>query len=180
MNQQERHDLFSELIARHQSALYGYIFAVVRNREDADDLFQSLCVVLWRKFESFQPGSSFFAWARRSARLEVSSFLRRKHSLGYVSERVLDTLTSVAIDADGENEEPYLVALRRCQDKLSTADEELLDLRYVQQLGICEIADRLQRLQPSVSRSLSRIRRWLLECVKMELAKQERLTREHP
>ena len=57
MNEQDRHHLFTELITSHQSELYGYIFAVVRNRADADDLFQSVCVVLWRKFESFQPDS---------------------------------------------------------------------------------------------------------------------------
>ena len=54
MNEQERHNLFSELIARHQSEIYAYIFAIVRNWEDADDLFQSVCLVLWRKFESFR------------------------------------------------------------------------------------------------------------------------------
>ena len=44
-------NLFSELISRHQSELYAYIFAIVRNWEDADDLFQSVSLVLWRKFE---------------------------------------------------------------------------------------------------------------------------------
>ena len=74
MNEQERHNLFSDLIARHQSELYGYIFAVVRNWEDADDLFQSVCLVLWRKFESFQPGSSFFSWARQTAKNRGQQF----------------------------------------------------------------------------------------------------------
>ena len=86
MNEQERHNLFSELIARHQSELYGYIFAVVRNWEDADDLFQSVCLVLWRKFESFRPGSNFFSWARQTAKIEVSNFLRHKQLPSYVSE----------------------------------------------------------------------------------------------
>jgi RNA polymerase sigma-70 factor, ECF subfamily len=179
MNEKERHNLFSELIACHQSELYGYIFAVVRNWEDADDLFQSLCVVLWRKFESFRPGSSFFAWARQSAKLEVSSFLRRKRSLNYVSEGVLDTLTAIVADAEGDSAQPYLVALRRCRAKLSTVDEELLGLRYIEELGVCEIAERLQRLQPSISRSLNRIRHWLLECIQMELTQQEHFGKEH-
>ena len=74
MNEQDRHNLFSELIARHQSELYAYIFAIVRNWEDADDLFQSVCLVLWRKFESFRPGSSFFSWARQTAKIEVRKF----------------------------------------------------------------------------------------------------------
>ena len=67
----------------------------------------------------------------------------------------------------------YLVALRRCKEKLTAADDELLQLRYIEELGTVEIADRLQRLQPSVSRSLNRIRRWLLECIEMEVAKLE-------
>jgi RNA polymerase sigma-70 factor, ECF subfamily len=174
MNEQERHNLFSELIACHQGELYGYIFAVVRNWEDADDLFQSLCVILWRKFESFRPGSSFFSWARQTAKLEISSFLRRKKSLNYVSESVLDTLATTVAEAHRDSaQRSYLAALRRCRAKLSTTDEELLELRYVEELGICEIADRLQRLQPSISRSLNRIRHWLLECVQMERAQEE-------
>ena len=44
MNEQERHNLFAELINRHQSELYGYIYAVVRNWEDTDDLYQSVCL----------------------------------------------------------------------------------------------------------------------------------------
>ena len=39
--------------------------------------------------------------------------------------------------------------------------------------GHAQIADRLQRLQPNVCRSLNRIRRWLLDCIRMELAQQE-------
>ena len=66
-----------------------------------------------------------------------------------------------------------LAALRRCREKLSAADEELLNLRYVEDLGSREIANRLLRPQPSVCRSLNRIRNWLLECIEMELARQE-------
>jgi RNA polymerase sigma-70 factor (ECF subfamily) len=172
MNQRERHSLFSELIASHQSELYGYIFAVVRDWQDADDLFQSLCVVLWRKFDSFQPGSCFLAWARQAARLEVSNYLRRKRSLNCVSDRVLNTLTAVSADAEGDNAQ-HLVALRHCRAKLPVADEELLSLRYIDELSVLEIAERLQRLQPSISRSLNRIRHWLLNCVQLELAQQD-------
>lgn len=179
MNEQERHNLFSELIVRYQSELYGYIFAVVRNWEDADDLFQSVCVVLWSKFDSFRPGSSFFSWARQAARLELSSFLRRKRLPNYLSEGLLDTLTSVAVEVHEDSEETYLVALRRCKEKLDATDKELLGLRYVDELGVQEIADRLQRLRPNVCRSLSRVRHWLAECIRMELAQREHSGKEY-
>ncbi|MBU4272268.1 MAG: sigma-70 family RNA polymerase sigma factor [Planctomycetes bacterium] len=179
MNEQEHHNLFSELIARHQSELYAYIFAIVRNWEDTDDLFQSVCLVLWRKIASFQRDSSFFSWARQTAKLEVRNFLRRKRLPGYVSEKVLDALAETTIDAQSDDAELYLAALRRCKVKLTVADEELLELCYVEDLGSRQIADRLHRPQPSVCNSLKRIRRWLLECIQMELTRQEHSGEEH-
>ena len=173
MNEQERHNLFSDLIARYQSELYSYLFAVVRNWEDADDLLQSICLVLWRKFESFRPGSNFLFWARRTAKIEVSNFLRRKQLPSYATEELVDALVETVIEVQGDGMEPYLAALRRCREKLSPADEELIELQYVENLGSRQIADRLQRPQPSVCHSLSRIRSWLFECIQTELARQE-------
>jgi RNA polymerase sigma-70 factor, ECF subfamily len=172
MNEQDRNNLFAELITRHQSELYGYIYAVVRNWEDTDDLYQSVCLVLWRKFDSFRPGSNFFAWARQTAKNKVGDFVRHKR-LSYVTEELMDILTDSAVKFCDDGAEPYLAALRRCKEKLSAADDELLQLRYIEELSTIEIADRLQRLQQSISRSLNRIRRWLFECIQMELAKQE-------
>jgi RNA polymerase sigma-70 factor, ECF subfamily len=174
MNEQDRHNLFSELIACHHSALYAYIFAIVRNREDAGDVFQSVCLVLWRKFDTFQPGSSFFSWARQTAKLVVRSFLRHKKRLPTcIGEELLDALAETVFEAEDASGEVYLAALRRCREKLCAADDQFLELRYVENLGSREIADRLRRPQPSVCRSLNRIRNWLLECVEMEQARQE-------
>jgi RNA polymerase sigma-70 factor (ECF subfamily) len=173
MNEQERHDLFSELIARHQSDLYAYIYAIVRNWEDADDLFQSACLVLWQKFESFQPGTSFFCWARQTAKFEVRKYLTHRPSPKYVSEQLLDALAETVLKTPC-GADLGLAALRRCKTKLSPADEELLELRYDENLGSREIAARLERPQPSVCHSLKRIRRWLFECMQIELAQHER------
>ena len=126
MNEQDRHNLFCELITRHHSQLYAYIFAIVRNREDAGDLFQSVCLVLWRKFESFQPDTSFFSWARQTAKLVVRSFLRHKKKLSsHISQELLDTLAETVAEAETNEAEFYLVALRRCKEKLSPADEDV-------------------------------------------------------
>lgn len=174
MNERERHNLFSELVDRHQGELYAYIFSIVRNWEDADDLYQSVCLVLWSKFEVFRPGSSFLAWARQTAKFTARDFLKRKRLRRYASEELLDALTDTSIEAQSDGSAFYMTALRQCRAKLNAADEELLELRYVEDLGTRQIADRLQRSQPSVCRSLTRIQRWLLECTRLELARRER------
>jgi RNA polymerase sigma-70 factor, ECF subfamily len=173
MNEQDRHNLFSDLISRHQGELYAYIFSIVRNWEDADDLYQSVCLVLWSKFELFRRDSSFLAWARQTAKLTARNFLKKKHLRRYVSEELLNALTETTIEAQSDSAEFYMAALRRCKAKLNATDEELLELRYVEDLGTRQIADRFQRSQPSVCRSLTRVQRWLMECTKMELARQE-------
>ena len=86
---------------------------------------------------------------------------------------LLDALAETTISTQRGGVELALAALRRCRKKLDMADEELLELRYVQDLGSREIADRVQRPQKSVCRSLNRIRNLLLECVQRELHRQE-------
>jgi RNA polymerase sigma-70 factor, ECF subfamily len=173
MDEQDRQDLFAELITRHQSELYGYIYSVVRNWQDTDDLYQSVCLVLWHKFESFQSGTNFFAWARQTAKNKVGDFVRRKPSPTHATEELLGLLTERRAKPYDDAAEAYLTTLQQCREKLNPTDDELLRLRYVDDLSTVEIADRLQRLRPNVSRSLNRIRRWLLQCIRMELARQE-------
>jgi RNA polymerase sigma-70 factor (ECF subfamily) len=93
---QEQHDMFCELLTLHQGQLHGYILALLGNRADADDLFQATSLVLWRKFDTFQPGTSFFAWARRTAEFEVLNFVKRQDRSHFVSfrEELLDALAA--------------------------------------------------------------------------------------
>lgn len=175
MNEQEHQNLFSELIARHQNELYAYIFAIVRNWEDTDDLFQAVCVILWRKFGTFRHETSFISWARQTAQFEVRKFLRDRKTSTSVSDELLDSLAETPLSVQPGDQDPAMVALERCREKLDVADAELLELRYVEDLGSHEIADRLERPQTSVCRSLNRIRNQLLKCVRMELNRHEHL-----
>src|SRR5438270_354535 len=69
---------FAALLRREQTRLYNYIHSLVRDLNDADDLFQQTTLVLWKKFGEFDPARSFFAWACGVARLEVANFLRSR------------------------------------------------------------------------------------------------------
>jgi RNA polymerase sigma-70 factor (ECF subfamily) len=175
MSEQDRQNLFSESIARHQSQLYAYIFAVVRNQQDADDLFQAVCLILWKKFRLFRPGTSFFSWARQTAYLEIYDFLKRRRSPNHVAEDLLDALAAATPTVRSDATAEYLDALHSCRKKLNAADASLLGLRYIENLGTHEIAGQLQRPQPSVCNSLARIRGGLLDCITKKLAMQDRL-----
>lgn len=201
MKSQNRHNLFSELITAHQSQLYGYIFALVRNREDAADLFQSVCVVLWKKFDSFLnadaannphlaanadtegnrgnlednhlDNDAFFPWARQTAIFEVRNFLRREKSRHHLTEELLEAFTECDFDRQSDATTSYMDALRSCKGKLPSVDTELLDCHYGKGLSVQQVADRIGRTRQSVGNSLLRIRKSLLDCIRLQLVKQE-------
>ena len=58
-----RTEEFVELSSSHQRQLLGYIFTLVGNMDDAEDLLQQTNLILWRKFDDYQPGTDFIRWA---------------------------------------------------------------------------------------------------------------------
>ena len=53
---------FVELLTQHQRSLYGYIYTMVRNSSDSDDILQETNLVLWKKRLEYKTGTSFIAW----------------------------------------------------------------------------------------------------------------------
>ncbi len=122
---------FAARLREHQTQLFGYIYSLVRDLDDADDLFQQTSLVLWDKFELFDPSKSFVAWACGVARFEVSNFLRsRSRKRLYFT----DELGMILIDAHEELEHERLeerrAALAGCMKKLRARDQQLLDDCY--------------------------------------------------
>jgi hypothetical protein len=50
---------FVRLFSQHASQLFGFVLVLTGNRSDAEDIVQNASVVLWEKFDAYQPGTSF-------------------------------------------------------------------------------------------------------------------------
>jgi RNA polymerase sigma-70 factor (ECF subfamily) len=170
MSQAEDNDAFLELLAQPGSQLFAYIYALVQNLHDADDLFQKTSVVLWKKFDGFEPGSDFMAWACRTAKFEVCNYVRtRRRDRCLFSDALLEQLAVSQRDRSGHLRQRR-TALEKCLDKLSEKDRRMVDLCYFGEGNIKQAAAQLERPVGSVYDSLSRVRRALRECVQQTLA----------
>ena len=168
-----RTEEFVELSSCYQRQLLGYIFTLVRNMDDAEDLLQQTNLILWRKFDEYQPGTDFIRWACHVAHLQVLTFLRRKRRDPlHCDEQLLLQLADKRLDR-GNAYEHYREGLRICMNRLTTADRELLELCYDGALSIKEIGIRLDRSADSIYHSLQRIRYTLLECINRAVAREE-------
>lgn len=158
---------FAQALLRHQSQIFSFIYSIVRNFDDADDLFQQTSLVLWRKFDQFDPSRSFVAWACGVARFEVANFIRdrERHRLHFSDE--LDQILIDAHEAHSrENLEEQRAALTVCVNKLRQRDQDLLQACYGGSFAIREVACKWDRSIQSIHNSLSRIRRTLQACVR--------------
>jgi RNA polymerase sigma-70 factor (ECF subfamily) len=110
---------FEELLRAHERQLFGYIFSLVRNLADAEDLFQETCVALWDQFDRFEQGTNFAAWSSTVARFRVLKFLeRRPQSVVAFSEEAHARLLEVAAAGDPHELDARREALAACVEKL--------------------------------------------------------------
>jgi RNA polymerase sigma-70 factor (ECF subfamily) len=160
------------LWVRHQARVYAYIRALVFRRADAEDLLQEVAVVLWRKFDQFEPGSRFDQWAYRVARNQVLYYRQRRHR-----DRLLfsqDLVDSIADEMASSNPSRggYFEALESCLSGLSADDRQLVRKRHEPGATNRSISKAIGRSESAVSRALNRIYLALLHCIRGKMAPQ--------
>jgi RNA polymerase sigma-70 factor (ECF subfamily) len=161
----ERMAEFMGLYSSHYPRLQFYVMALAPKAGDAADILQETSMVLWRKFDSFEPGSNFFAWACKIARLQTLKFRERQGRSAQLFE--LSVLEKIADQAfrEASGSTLQLEALDSCIKKLSAQDRALIRKRYQPGMSVSELARDAGRSANSLSQTLGRIRRALLHCI---------------
>ncbi len=159
-------EAFVGLLAQNQYEIHSFILTLVPHWADADDVMQTASIVLWRKFDQFQPGTDFVAWACRVARLEVQNFRRVKgRDRLLFNDALLQSLGEVRLSM-GDELEAQRELLNGCITRLKPDDHELIRRCYGRKtISAKQVAVELGRPVNTVYKALIRIRRNLYECV---------------
>jgi RNA polymerase sigma-70 factor (ECF subfamily) len=166
---------FAGLLARCQRRIFVYAMSLLHDSHEAEDVLQETNLVLWRKFNQYQPGTDFASWACRVAYFEVLKARKKKgRSERLLSDQFIETLAAgcerTMCDWDDRQE-----ALKQCMRKLNDRDRELVRSRYQPGATTRGIAEASGRSVQGTRKSLLRIRNALLDCVKRVLS-----SRDHP
>mgnify|MGYP002625967399 CR=1 FL=1 len=162
---------FADLFAANYQRIYGFVYALVLDVHEADDVFQQVSLVLWEKFDQFEPGTDFVAWANQIARYKVLD-LRKKQSRDRLvfSEELQRELAQAA--ASLADDDRRAAALKQCIEKLRDEDRQLISRAYGNDEPARAIANDLNRPLTSLHNSLRRIRTALLACIERTLAQE--------
>lgn len=166
----DRHALFLRLYTKHQHRILAYIFTLVPNRADAEDLLQDSAALMWEKFDQFELGTDFAAWACRVAFLKVSNHRKRfARSKLLFNDELLETVAERAIELAPQLDERR-AALQECLKRLEDRDRRMITARYEPCGSAKRAAEASGRSLQAAYRALFRIRKALYDCVTLRIA----------
>jgi RNA polymerase sigma-70 factor (ECF subfamily) len=165
---------FARLLHEAHRELFGFIFAMLQNRADAEDVYQQCAVVLWKKFATFTPGTSFIAWAIRVAQYEIKDFVKaRRRQKVFFSDGMLDAI-AVSYQAEAsETQNRRMEALAKCLEKLTDRDRSLLTQCYTVNRDYRRIALSEGKTMAAIYQAISRIRKSLYICIQRTMAAEQ-------
>lgn len=144
---------FAPLVERHKRGIVNFIYASVRNIEDANDLGQDTFMRAYAHLRTFNPGiAKFSTWiyqiARNVARTHLGKESRRPPQEDLfedetIEQRLPDDRREVAPEAmavAADEDASVREALTRVPEKMRAA----LALRYFKNMEYQEIADTMQ------------------------------------
>ncbi|MCG8585159.1 MAG: sigma-70 family RNA polymerase sigma factor [Pirellulales bacterium] len=172
MSQPDSHERFAELFRQHHARLFGYVLSLVHSVVDAQDIMQQASLTMWERFDGFEPGSDFFAWACSIARFKSLNWLKAERRRQRVfSDAVELEITAAYCDVDPIEVAERKEALYGCVEELPADQQKLLFDCYDQSRAVADVAEELGRTVFSVYGSLRNIRRKLADCVRSKLSK---------
>jgi RNA polymerase sigma-70 factor (ECF subfamily) len=159
-----------QLLATHHRSLLSYVFSLIPNRADAEDIVHDTIVVILEKFGEFHPGTDFLAWARAIAYNRVGSFIQKKRA---TAAGVFDDQLRASIASEWERiqegESKRQMALQDCLDKLPDRSRRLLLARYEPGGNAVGAAELLGYSTQAAYKALARLRRKLADCIERKL-----------
>jgi RNA polymerase sigma-70 factor (ECF subfamily) len=169
-------DAFARLFAKHDRWLFSYLVTLLANSAHAEEVFQEVCVILWREHEKFQLGTNFVKWVSVIAHHQVQKFRRERNRMGpQLSDQAVERLATTAAER-ADLFDFRRDALRRCMGKLSDDDRQLIQTCYADSNATFK-ATALQMGRPinTVYKALNRIRHLLHQCIEHKLSAERML-----
>lgn len=170
----------AQLIERHKSRIYSFIYSKVKDRDLSDDIFQEtfIKVINTIKKESYNEEGKFLPWVMRIAHNLVIDHFRKHSKIKMQRDQDQYSVLDKILDT-GLNIESRMIANQIEDDlqmlilRLPADQQQIIQLRMYDDLSFKEIAD-LQQI--SINTALGRMRYAIINLRKLMNAKQIILT----
>ncbi|MGC5326663.1 RNA polymerase sigma factor [Brevibacillus sp. SYSU BS000544] len=147
-------EAYRDLIQRYQRMIFVFIYKMVNNHSDAEDLTQEVFVKAYEKLSSYRGDSQFSTWLHTMARNRTIDFIRRRkfhdsdEQLAYIPSQARDESPQESLLGKEQRRE-----IERAFSQLSDSYQEVIVLRCTHEYPFDKIASLL-----GVAESTARVR----------------------
>jgi RNA polymerase sigma-70 factor (ECF subfamily) len=156
---------FLSLFLRSEREIFRYVAALVPNVADAEDIVQQTALVLWEKFDAYDPNQPFTPWACRFALNKTRQWLERRHRW----QALLESGLAEELAQRREELRPALdLRLRHldgCLGKLPKEQLSLVEGYYYRRDDIEMLATSAGKTVAATYKILQRVRMALQACI---------------
>lgn len=164
-----RYEVFVKKFAHFEADVRRFVRSLLPNWTDADEVVQQTAIVMWRKFDQYDPETHFMKWACVIARFEALAY-RRKMARDRLVFR--EDILELMADEGGEEidqRDAEHTALESCMKDLPEKSRHMLTLAYTQGVKVKELAEAAGSSAEAFYMRLNRLRRQLMTCVESKL-----------
>ena len=163
------HKRFFELFLNAQPRIYGFLYVMIHNRADVEDILQETVTSMWENFDKYHEGADFSAWGIVIARNKAINFVKKNsRSRPHLSEDVYNMIAEQESQEKTDYTE-HAAALDQCSKKLNESDRKIIFLRYQDEISMKKIAQTLGRSTTGIYHTMARIHTLLQECIRRTL-----------
>lgn len=161
---------YREIVDRYQKKLFVYIYRLIGNREEAEDLLQNVFVKAYKNLNSYDTSRKFSSWIYRIAHNESVNYIKRKSLKKFISWETIVS-TKDKLDSSSEEEGADKAWIRKevskevneAIGKLPFKYKQVLTLRYYSDQSYEEIAEIIGRPVNTVGTLINRAKKKLSE-----------------
>jgi len=145
-------DAFEALYDLYSDRIFRYIRIKVQHQQQAEDLLQEVFIKVWRALPRLETNSNFPAWTYRIAHNAINDHFRKAYRTPQMVS--IDEDLNIASSAQSPDENLSrkldLAAVKEQLDLLPPQYKLVLELRFVQDFTIPEVAAVLGKTQVAV------------------------------
>jgi RNA polymerase sigma-70 factor, ECF subfamily len=169
--------VFVDLYTKYHHDVFQFLFYMVKNREQTEDLVQEVYIRVFKSYHRFEGKSSEKTWLFSIARnVAIDHFRKQK---GW-KQRILETIDGTTIQVKDDYPIPEEIAMQkeelqlmyRCLDRCTIDQRMVLVMRYLQDLSIAETANVLNWTESKVKttqhRALKALKKYMVDLAEKE------------
>lgn len=165
----EQAESFAALWAQAQPTIAAFVRSVAHDYQQAEEILQRVAVALVRRFDRYDAGRPFVAWAIGVAKFEVLYYRRERATDRHLFDDELVDRISQGYQRIASSADPFREALEHCIGRLDGRARQAIELRYARSFSFADAGREMHMKAGAVRMLLCRTRQALRECIERRL-----------